>query len=55
MNSEYPDCNKCKYMVEFKVNTDIIKFCCVGQLIFNSKELLVLDNNVGCEMFEEVD
>lgn len=55
MNKDYPNCDKCKYMVEYWSNGETIKFCYVSRLIFNSKDLLLLESNVGCEMFEDIE
>lgn len=37
MNKKYPNCDKCKYRVRFRINGEYLDVC----------------NNVGCEMFKD--
>lgn len=55
MNKDYPNCDKCVFMVEYIIGSKPVKFCEMWQSVFGYKELVLLENNVGCEMFEEVD
>lgn len=55
MNKDYPNCDKCKYMVEYWCNGETVKFCQINLIIFGGRDLLLLEDNVGCEMFDEVE
>ena len=55
MNNFFSECDKCKFMVEHIYWGESVKFCQVGTLVFECKDLLLLESNAGCEMFEDVE